>query len=75
MFFKDYASAHKKMSELGCKDTSPAFWSAAATTSKDSSDTSSSTSLLLLGQAAVGFTATAAVLVLGYLYELRRKAK
>ncbi|GJP39276.1 hypothetical protein CLOM_g23665 [Closterium sp. NIES-68] len=68
-FFRDYTAAHKKMSELGCKDTSPAFWEAEAAAKET---VSAST---ILAQSAFGFVVTAGVLVLGYLYELRRKAK
>ncbi|CAI5494591.1 unnamed protein product [Closterium sp. Naga37s-1] len=68
-FFRDYASAHKKMSELGCKDTSPAFWETDAAAKET---VSAST---ILAQSAFGAVVTAGVLVLGYLYELRRKAK
>eukprot|EP00475_Leptophrys_vorax_P033198 TRINITY_DN51963_c0_g1_i1.p1 TRINITY_DN51963_c0_g1~~TRINITY_DN51963_c0_g1_i1.p1 ORF type:complete len:296 (+),score=30.30 TRINITY_DN51963_c0_g1_i1:256-1143(+) len=68
-FFRDYAAAHKKMSELGCKDTSPAFWEAAAAAKETISGST------ILAQSAVGLIATGAVLVLGYLYEMRRKVK
>lgn len=68
-FLRDYATAHRKMSELGCKDTSPAFWDA-GTASKETASAST-----ILAQSAVGFIATGAILVLGYLYEMRRKVK
>eukprot|EP00270_Netrium_digitus_P020947 TRINITY_DN877_c0_g1_i1.p1 TRINITY_DN877_c0_g1~~TRINITY_DN877_c0_g1_i1.p1 ORF type:complete len:299 (+),score=54.16 TRINITY_DN877_c0_g1_i1:72-968(+) len=66
-FFQDYVAAHKKLSELGCKDTSPAFW---GTTQVEASASSSSA---VLAQAAVGFAVTAGVLLLGYFNEIRRR--
>eukprot|EP00850_Spirogloea_muscicola_P016847 SM000140S00596 [mRNA] locus=s140:100359:103623:+ [translate_table: standard] len=65
-FFSDYAASHKKLSELGCKDTSPAFWKSEEATASPST---------ILAQSAVGVAATAVVLVLSYLYELRRRAR
>ncbi|KAJ7517308.1 hypothetical protein O6H91_21G018000 [Diphasiastrum complanatum] len=67
-FFKDYAESHKKLSELGCKETSPAF-AAAKTTPSDISVSTSSTLL----HSAFGVAVTAAVVALSYLYEVRRK--
>lgn len=66
-FFKDYVIAHKKMSELGCADTSPAFWAADAPKEVASAAT-------IVGQAAVGFAVTAVVIFFGYMNEVRRKA-
>lgn len=68
VFFKDYVEAHTKMAVAGCKDTSPAFWGSEASKAEVSSGA-------VLGQAAIGFAATAIVLVLGYMNELRRKTK
>eukprot|EP00271_Cylindrocystis_brebissonii_P014331 TRINITY_DN35653_c0_g1_i1.p1 TRINITY_DN35653_c0_g1~~TRINITY_DN35653_c0_g1_i1.p1 ORF type:complete len:304 (-),score=52.54 TRINITY_DN35653_c0_g1_i1:426-1337(-) len=70
-FLRDYAAAHKKMSELGCKDTSPAFW-----TGKGSAGGASSASApasTVLAQSAVGLAAAAVVVVLSYLVEVRKK--
>ncbi|KAI5647839.1 hypothetical protein M9H77_33844 [Catharanthus roseus] len=58
-FFKDYATSHKKLSELG-------FAPASKSTVKDST---------ILVQSAFGIAVTAAVVVLSYLYEVRKKLK
>lgn len=59
-FFKDYAESHKKLSELGFR--SP--------TETNKGIVSSPTTLL--AQSAVGVAVTAAVVILGYIYEARR---
>ncbi|KAM7470927.1 hypothetical protein LguiA_009110 [Lonicera macranthoides] len=59
-FFKDYAASHKKLSELGFKPGS------AGVKVKDST---------ILAQSAVGVAVTAAVVILSYLYEMRKKLK
>ena len=59
-FFKDYAVSHKKLSELGFKPGS------AGAKVKDST---------ILAQSAVGVAVTAAVVILSYLYEMRKKLK
>ncbi|XP_073026360.1 L-ascorbate peroxidase 3-like [Primulina eburnea] len=61
-FFKDYAESHKKLSELGFNPT-PAGSRAIV---KDGT---------VLAQGAVGVAVAAAVVVLSYLYEVRRKTK
>lgn len=58
-FFKDYATSHKKLSELGFTPTSPK-------TVKDST---------VLVQSAVGVAVAAAVVVLSYMYEVRKRSK
>ncbi|KAI9123737.1 hypothetical protein QN277_004932 [Acacia crassicarpa] len=58
-FFRDYAESHKKLSELGFVATSKAKI-------KDG---------IILAQSAVGVAVTAAVVILGYLYEVRKRAK
>lgn len=67
-FFRDYAAAHKKMSELGCKDTSPAFWGGKAAARSVESDGL----YALLGQAAVGVAVTTAVVLIAYFKESRK---
>lgn len=57
-FFKDYALSHKKLSELGF---TPSSGSKASV--KDSA---------VLAQSAVGVVVAAAVVILSYLYELRK---
>ncbi|RZC87134.1 hypothetical protein C5167_042067 [Papaver somniferum] len=61
-FFKDYAMAHKKLSELGFSPSSSASKVEAKTT-------------VVLAQSAVGVAVAAAVVVLSYLYEARRIKK
>lgn len=58
-FFRDYAQSHKKLSELGFTPGSKAKINDG----------------IVLAQSAVGLAVTAAVVILGYLYEVRRKAK
>lgn len=58
-FFRDYAESHKKLSELGFVSGSK------ATSPKDGT---------ILAQGAVGVAVTAAVVILGYLYEVRKRA-
>ncbi|CAI9764336.1 unnamed protein product [Fraxinus pennsylvanica] len=60
-FFKDYAESHKKLSELGF--THPSGSKAIV---KDGT---------LLAQSAVGVAVAAAVVILSYLYEVRKKMK
>ncbi|KAL5561190.1 hypothetical protein UlMin_030937 [Ulmus minor] len=57
-FFKDYAESHKKLSELGFIPSS--------SSSKVNDGT-------ILAQSAVGVAVAAAVVILGYLYEARKK--
>ena len=57
------------MSELGCRDTSPAFWGG----TKGAPPGEPVSTSTLLGQSAIGFAATALVLVLSYVYESRKK--
>ncbi|XP_038888127.1 L-ascorbate peroxidase 3 [Benincasa hispida] len=59
-FFKDYAESHKKLSELGFTPGS------AKAIVKDS---------IVLAQGAVGVAVAAAVVILSYLYEIRKKSK
>ncbi|KAL0422904.1 UNVERIFIED_CONTAM: L-ascorbate peroxidase 3 [Sesamum latifolium] len=61
-FFKDYAESHKKLSELGFTPT-PAGAKAIV---KDGT---------VLAQGAVGVAVAAAVVILSYLYEVRKKMK
>ncbi|CAH1414372.1 L-ascorbate peroxidase 3 [Lactuca sativa] len=58
-FFNDYAISHKKLSELGFTPTS-------AKKVKDG---------VVLAQSAVGVIVTAAVVILSYVYEVRKKSK
>lgn len=58
-FFKDYAASHKKLSELGFSPSSPK-------SVKDST---------VLVQSAVGVAVAAAVVVLSYMYEVRKRMK
>ncbi|XP_028765666.1 L-ascorbate peroxidase 3 [Neltuma alba] len=58
-FFRDYAESHKKLSELG-------FVASSKAKIKDG---------IILAQSAVGVAVTAAVVILGYLYEVRKRAK
>lgn len=57
-FFKDYALSHKKLSELGFTPSSGSKASA-----KDGA---------VLAQSAVGVVVAAAVVILSYLYEVRK---
>lgn len=59
-FFRDYALSHKKLSELGFTPSS----SGSNATVKDS---------IILAQSAVGVAVAAAVVILSYLYEVRKK--
>ncbi|WCJ39864.1 ascorbate peroxidase 3 [Euphorbia peplus] len=59
-FFRDYAISHKKLSELGFSPSS------SGTKMKDST---------ILAQSAVGVLVTAAVVVVSYLYEVRKRMK
>ncbi|XP_004505790.1 L-ascorbate peroxidase 3 [Cicer arietinum] len=59
-FFRDYAESHKKLSELGFVPSSK------ATSPKDGT---------ILAQSAVGAAVTAAVVILGYLYEVHKRGK
>ncbi|KAL2937109.1 L-ascorbate peroxidase 3 [Bienertia sinuspersici] len=58
-FFRDYAASHKKLSELG-------FTPGKAKGPKDST---------ILAQSAVGVAVAAAVVILSYIYEVRKRAK
>eukprot|EP00244_Chara_vulgaris_P004863 TRINITY_DN19856_c1_g1_i4.p1 TRINITY_DN19856_c1_g1~~TRINITY_DN19856_c1_g1_i4.p1 ORF type:complete len:339 (-),score=60.14 TRINITY_DN19856_c1_g1_i4:22-933(-) len=70
-FFRDYAESHKKLSELGCADSSPAFAAAAAV--KHVVNEAQNT-LAIVSQGLVGIVATVVICVLGYMYEVRRSA-
>lgn len=70
-FFCDYAVSHKKLSELGCKDTSPAFATESAGSKTAVEAYQSSTAIL--GQASVGVAVAAVVVALSYIYEAKRK--
>ncbi|RDX62297.1 L-ascorbate peroxidase 3, partial [Mucuna pruriens] len=59
-FFRDYAESHKKLSELGFVPSSKAI------SVKDGT---------ILAQSAVGVVITAAVVILSYLYEVRKRGK
>ncbi|GMH16363.1 hypothetical protein Nepgr_018204 [Nepenthes gracilis] len=59
-FFRDYAASHKKLSELGFTPTGSKL------IAKDST---------ILAQSAVGLVVAAAVVILSYLYEVRKKTK
>lgn len=56
-FFRDYAESHKKLSELG-------FTPGVKTAVKDGT---------ILAQSAFGVAVAAAVVILGYLYEARKR--
>ena len=58
-FFKDFAGSHKKLSELGFTSSS-----SSKIIPKDST---------ILAQGAVGVAVAAAVVILGYLYEARKR--
>ncbi|ONH92232.1 hypothetical protein PRUPE_8G164400 [Prunus persica] len=60
-FFGDYAESHKKLSELGFTPIS-----SSTNTAKDST---------ILAQGAVGVAVAAAVVILGYLYEAKKRLK
>ncbi|XP_008236006.1 PREDICTED: L-ascorbate peroxidase 3, peroxisomal [Prunus mume] len=60
-FFRDYAESHKKLSELGFTPIS-----SSTKTAKDST---------ILAQGAVGVAVAAAVVILGYLYEAKKRLK
>lgn len=72
-FFSDYAASHKKLSELGCKDTSPAFATESAGSKTAVEAYQSSTAIL--GQASLGVAVAAVVVALSYIYEAKRKIK
>ncbi|CAL0304279.1 unnamed protein product [Lupinus luteus] len=59
VFFRDYAESHKKLSELG-------FVPSKAASPKDAT---------VLAQSAVGIVVSAAVVILSYLYEVRKRGK
>ncbi|XP_027356730.1 L-ascorbate peroxidase 3 isoform X2 [Abrus precatorius] len=59
-FFRDYAISHKKLSELGFVPSSKVI------SPKDGT---------ILAQGAVGVVVTAAVVILSYLYEIRKRGK
>lgn len=61
-FFKDYAASHKKLSELGFTPPSSCLGISAKNTT-------------VLAHSAVGMAVAAAVVVLGYLYEVNRRVK
>ncbi|KAL6545935.1 L-ascorbate peroxidase 3 [Orobanche gracilis] len=61
-FFRDYAESHKKLSELGFTPTP----TGAKAFVKDGT---------ILAQSAVGVAVAAAVVILGYFYEVRKKMK
>jgi L-ascorbate peroxidase len=71
VFFRDYAESQKKLSELGCVHTSPAFATQSAS-SKSSADAYQSNAVIL-GQAAIGVGVAGFVVVLSYLYEAKRR--
>ena len=61
-FFSDYAESHKKLSELGFSPSS----SRSKLIVKDST---------ILAQGAVGVAVAAAVVILSYFYEVRKRLK
>lgn len=61
-FLKDYAESHKKLSELGFTPSSFSLKEAVKSST-------------ILAQSAVGVAVAAAVVILSYLYEVRRKTK
>lgn len=61
-FFRDYAESHKKLSELGFTPRSPG----SKVVTKEST---------ILVQSAVGVAVAAAVVVLSYFYEVRKRMK
>ena len=62
-FFRDYAISHKKLSELGF---TPSSSSGSKVIAKDST---------VLAQSAVGVVVAAAVVILSYFYEVRKRMK
>lgn len=60
-FFRDYAASHKKLSELGF--------------SPGSGSKSTANDCTILAQGAVGVAVTAAVVILSYFYEVRKRMK
>ncbi|CBI37881.3 L-ascorbate peroxidase 3 [Vitis vinifera] len=62
-FFRDYAVSHKKLSELGF---TPSSSSGSKVIAKDST---------VLAQSAVGVVVAAAVVILSYFYEVRKRMK
>lgn len=60
-FYRDYAESHKKLSELG--------FSPRSSGSKGTSDS------IILAQSAVGVAVAAAVVILSYFYEVRKRMK
>lgn len=71
VFFRDYAVSHKKLSELGCIHTSPAFATQSANSKTAVEAYESATAIL--GQAAVGVGVAAVVVALSYIYEAKRR--
>ncbi|KAI5071054.1 hypothetical protein GOP47_0013305 [Adiantum capillus-veneris] len=67
LFFKDYAESHKKLSELGFRSPSDT-----SVPSKGDVKDLISSPTTVLAQSAVGVVVTAAVVIVGYLYEARR---
>ena len=59
-FFRDYAASHKKLSELGFTQRSSGY------KVKDTT---------VLAQSAAGVAVAAAVVILSYFYEVRKKMK
>lgn len=59
-FFRDYAESHKKLSELGFVPSSKPISIKEGT---------------ILAQGAVGVVVTAAVVIISYLYEVRKRGK
>ncbi|PRQ22603.1 putative L-ascorbate peroxidase [Rosa chinensis] len=57
-FFRDYAESHKKLSELGFTTSSSKIVAKGST---------------ILAQGAVGVAICAAVVILGYFYEVRKR--
>lgn len=66
-FFKDYAESHKKLSELGFESPS-----VISTNSKGIAKDLLVSPTTVLAQSAIGVVVTAAVVILGYIYEARR---
>ena len=62
-FFRDYAISHKKLSELGF---TPSSSSGSKVIAKDST---------VLAQSAVGVVVAAAVVIMSYFYEVRKRMK
>lgn len=67
IFFKDYAESHQKLSELGFR--SPSTSAAPRESNKDLYASPAT----VLAQSAVGVAVSAVVIILGYVYEARRK--